>query len=183
MKVLFTALSAAIVIAAGTAQATTITYSATDVSGSTWQYDYIISNNTPADPIHEFTIFFTLGEFSNLQVQSSPGNWNSVVAQPDPSIPADGFFDSLALDSGLQVGAFQNGFAVQFTWLGQGTPRSQLFNVVDPNTFITLEAGTTVPAAPVPLPSSAGLLLSALAIGAGLRGKSTLDTAEDPKKA
>jgi hypothetical protein len=146
-----------------TTHATTVTYAPTDISGSTWQYHYSITNNTQPSNIGEFTVFFTLGQYSNLSVQASPGNWSSIVAQPDPNLPADGFFDSQALDSGLVPGKSQSGFAVQFTWLGSGTPGSQLFNIVDPKTFATLEAGSTTAAtSPVPLPASLLLLMSGL---------------------
>ena len=147
-----------------TAKASIITYSVADVSGSTWQYNYSITNNTQPANIGEFTVFFTLNQYSNLTVEASPGNWSSIVAQPDPNLPADGFFDSQALDAGVAPGKSQNGFSVQFTWLGQGTPGAQLFNIVDPNTFATLEAGNTTSATPVPLPESALLLASALGL-------------------
>jgi hypothetical protein len=120
-----------------------ITYTTTDVSGNTWDYNYTITNNTPINPIGEFTVFYTLGQYSNLMLESSPGNWSSIVAQPDAGLPADGFFDALALDSGLATGNTATGFTVQFTYLGQGTPGSQPFNIVDPNTFQTLSAGNT----------------------------------------
>jgi len=164
MRMLFApAIVLVAVILAPAARATTITYAATDVSGSTWQYDYSITNNTQPANIGEFTIFFTLGQTANLAVQASPGNWSSTVVQPDPNLPADGYFDSQALDAGLAPGSSQGGFSVQFTWLGTGTPRAQTFNIVDPNTFATLEAGTTTAAAvPVPLPASLVLLISGL---------------------
>lgn len=143
------------------AHASTITYTATDVGGSTWQYDYSLTNNSEPSDIGEFTTFFTLSQYSNLSVESSPGNWSSIVAQPDPGLPADGFFDGQALDAGLAPGQTQGGFAVRFTWLGQGAPGAQTFNIVDPSTFATLEAGTTTLV--TPLPASFLLMLSGMA--------------------
>jgi hypothetical protein len=140
--------------------ASTIAYTATDISGNTWQYDYSITNNTLPSNIGEFTTFFTLGQYSNLSVETSPGNWSSIVAQPDPGLPADGFFDAQALNAGLAPGQTQGGFAVRFFWLGQGAPGAQTFNIVDPNTFATLEAGTTTLA--TPLPASSVLMLSGM---------------------
>jgi hypothetical protein len=42
-----------------TAHSTTITYSATDISGSTWEYNYTISNTTQPGNIGEFMAFLT----------------------------------------------------------------------------------------------------------------------------
>ncbi len=144
------------------ATATVVDFSVTEVSGSTWQYNYTISNTTQPGNIGEFTVFFTQGQSSNLSVAASPGNWSSIVAQPDPNLPANGFLDSQALDLGLSPGSSQNGFSVQFTWLGTGTPGSQPFNIVDSNTFTTLESGNTTLVSPVPLPASSLLLMSGL---------------------
>ena len=157
------ALLAAVLIAAPiVANASTINYSAVDVSGTTWQYNYSITNSTQPSNIGEFTILFTLGQYSNLSVEASPGNWSSIVAQPDPVLPANGSFDTQALDLGLPPGGSQGGFSVRFTWLGQGTPGAQTFNIVDPDTFSTLEAGSTIPMSPVPIPAAAWLMLSSL---------------------
>jgi len=121
-----------------------VSYTVTDVSGSTWEYNYSILNSTAVTSIGEFTVFYTLGEYSNLKLESSPANWSSIVAQPDASLPADGFFDALALDaSGLTHGNTASGFSVEFTYLGKGTPPSQVFNIVDPNTYYTEVVGET----------------------------------------
>jgi hypothetical protein len=125
--------------------AQTISYTATDVSGSTWDYNYTITNNTKST-IDEFTIFATLGQYSNLSVAASPSSFSSIVAQPDPGIPADGYFDAQAISAGLSAGRTLSGFSMQFTYSGSGSPGSQLFNIVDPNTFTTLAAGYTTAA-------------------------------------
>ena len=98
-------------------RAQTISYMATDVSGITWDYNYRITNNT-ASTISEFTIFASLGQYANLSVASSPSSFNSLVVQPDPAIPADGYFDAQANSAGLADGATLSGFAMQFTYLG-----------------------------------------------------------------
>ncbi len=160
-----------------------VTYTATDISGSTWQYDYTVSNTVLSSNLTEFTTFFTLGQYSNLVTETSPGNWSPIAAQPDPSLPADGFYDALALDTGLAAGGSQGGFAVQFTYLGSGTPGSQLFNFVDSSSFTTLYAGQTTLASggsgsgttsvpeidPASLVSAMTLLLGALAVMRGRR--------------
>jgi hypothetical protein len=125
------------------AQTADIVYSTTELSSdasagtSTWQYNYTITNTTPGGAalpaIDEFTIYYTLGTYSNMSIVSSPGNWSSLVAQPDPVLAADGFFDAEANNAGLAAGASVANFSVDFTFLGQGTPGSQLFNIVDFN--------------------------------------------------
>jgi hypothetical protein len=156
-----------------------VTYTATDVSGSTWEYNYTITNNTPINPIGEFTIFYTIGLYSDLTLELSPSNWSSIVAQPDPGLPADSFFDAQALDAGLASGKTANGFSVEFTYLGKGTPGSQLFNIVDPSTYATLAVGNTTmvgtTAAPEIDPASAmsgiTLFLGSLAVMRGRRSR------------
>jgi hypothetical protein len=123
-----------------------VSYTATDISGSTWEYNYTITNNLNVN-LTEFTTFFTLGQYTNLDVLSAPSNWEggggALAVNPDPSLPADGFFDAEASDAGLAPGASQGGFSVEFTYLGTGTPGAQLFNFVDSSSFAMLEAGNT----------------------------------------
>jgi hypothetical protein len=125
------------------AQTADIVYSTTELSSdasagtSTWQYNYTITNTTPGGAalpaIDEFTIYYALGTYSDLAVASSSSNWSSLVAPPDPILGADGFFDAEANDAGLPAGASVANFSVDFTFLGKGTPGSQLFNIVDYN--------------------------------------------------
>jgi hypothetical protein len=158
-------------------EAAMIQYTATDSSGSTWRYDYSVTNNDLSSPVGEVTIFFGLGSYSNISSPGQPSTWSSVVAQPDPAIPADGFFDSATSSGGISLGATLSGFSVQFTWLGTGSPGAQMYDVVDPVSFATLESGTTV--STVPIPGALGLLASALSCGLvcrALLGKKTTVT-------
>ena len=178
------AIVCASVALAPVAGATVITYDASPIGGSTWQYDYSVTNNSLSTPIDEFTIFFSLAKYSNLTVQNSPGSWDSLVAQPDPLLPASGFFDSLAIAGGLAPGKTQSGFSTQFTYKGTGTPGSQLFNIVDSITIAIQDFGDTQPsthgggggmAAPEIDPSSFAsaitLLLFSVAALSGRRAK------------
>lgn len=108
-----------------------IFFEVTNISGggNTWQYDYTLGNET-ASFIDSFTVFFGLGLYENLAVVSSPGDWDSFVAQPDPGLPDDGFFDTFDLTfMGINPGDTLGGFAVSFDFLGNGTPGSQPFDV------------------------------------------------------
>lgn len=142
--------------------ATTVTYDVTNITGNTWEYSYTLANDSLGVDIEEFTVFFTLGDYQNLAVSSTPANWDPLAIDPDPGIPDDGFYDALALSAGIAPGSSLGGFSVQFDYLGQGTPGSQFFDIVDPITFTSLDSGTTVPSV-IPVPAaiwlfSAGLL-------------------------
>jgi hypothetical protein len=139
--------------------AATVTYSVANLSGSTWQYDYRIANDTLGGPLEELTLFFEPTRYADLAITASPASWDSLVAQPDPGLPADGFADALALGAGLSSGATLTGLRVSFRFLGTGTPGPQAFSVVNPTTFATLEAGMTTA---VPLPAGVWLLATGL---------------------
>jgi hypothetical protein len=160
------------------AQTADIVYTTSELSSdaaagtSTWQYNYSITNTTPGGAalpaIDEFTIYYALGTYSNMSIVSSPTDWSSLVAQPDPILAADGFFDAEANDAGLSAGASVTNFSVDFTFLGQGTPGSQLFNIVDyndPSTYadplqvgFTRLAGTATSAPEIDASSAVGAL-------------------------
>lgn len=148
-------------------EATSIHYDVENVSANTWRYHYFVENDSLSSPIHEFTIFFDLGLYSALQVFSNPSDWDSLVAQPDPALPDDGFFDALALGGGIATGSGQGGFSVQFEWLGGALPAAQFFTVVDPVTFETLDSGLTeARTSVVPEPGTLWLLGTALTLSA-----------------
>jgi hypothetical protein len=153
------------VLCAPVCQAAVITYSATNTAGSTWRYDYAVTNDTLAGSLEEFTIFFDRSFHTDLALSSSPADWDSIVVQPDLNLPDDGFFDSLALSGGLSAGDTLSGFSVTFDWLGVGQPGSQLWTVVDPLSFETIESGFTVllePPVDVPEPGTVALLIIGL---------------------
>lgn len=157
-------------------QATIINYAATSLGGDVWRYDYVIENNTLSDPIAEFTVYFPESLYQNLVVVSSPIDWDSIVVQPDPALPADGFFDALSLSSGLMPGALDGVFSVSFTYLGSSIPGIQPFNVYD-NSFNLLDSGFTLPASPVPEPDTFVMMMLGLALLMGFKAKrSTLSS-------
>ncbi len=175
MRQLIAATSACILFAVWvpTAQAQ-IDYSLTDISGSTWQYTYTITNDFAVGAVGEFTIFAPVGAYSNLSVVASPGSWSSIAVQPDPNLPAAGYFDALATTSPLAAGKSQGGFTESFTWLGKGTPGSQAFDIVNTNTFSTIASGMTVSRSAPEIDPKSGMValtvvLGSLAISRGRR--------------
>lgn len=146
------------------AQATTINYTITDLGESRWRYDYAIHNDSLDSALQEFTLYFNDSLYANLSDESTAAGFDLLLIQPDTAIPAAGIFDGLALQGGIAAGAWLDGFSVSFDYLGQGTPASQLFSIVDPSTFIELDTGLTSRAAvPIPAPATLALVLLGLA--------------------
>ena len=125
------------------AEATTITYDVNNIAGNRWEYVYTVNNDTLAGNILEFTVFFAASSYENLLADATPSDWNPLVIQPDTSLPADGFYDSLALVSGIAPNTSLSGFTVSFDFLGSGTPGNQPYDIVDPATFETIVSGNT----------------------------------------
>lgn len=175
------ALCAALLLTVGLqAQGAVIDYSVTPLGGQTWQFDYTVTNDSEALTIDEFTIYFDRTLFGSLVIVGAPDVWDPLVAQPDLELPSDGFFDALALAFGIAPGLSLSGFSVAFTFLGSGTPGSQPFDIVDPETFAVLASGvTSLAAQAVPEPGTLSLLLlAAFVAGAqrmrGRRGGSSI---------
>lgn len=148
--------------------AAVISFTPSYLVGNQWKYDYTITVPAGDPSVDEFTIFFGPTLYSNLAVAATPLGWDSLVIQPDVGIPANGFFDALALVFGITTGISQGGFAVSFDYLGAGNPGAQRFEIVDPYTFSTLQTGFTFAATPptstVPEPNALALMLLALAL-------------------
>ncbi|MDN2710434.1 hypothetical protein O0880_13500 [Janthinobacterium sp. SUN118] len=157
MNVIKQALLALLLCAMSAAHATSIGYTATALGGTQWRYDYTVSNTTLAVPIEEFTVFFSVGPYINLQNVSTAPGWDFLLVQPDPAIPDSGYLDVLALAGGIAPSATATGFSVTFDYLGVGSPGPQLFVVLDPVSFIELDTGSTQA---VPLPATPCLLLA-----------------------
>lgn len=153
------------------AQATIVQYTVDPISATDWRYNYTLINDSLGVNIDEFTIYFDEALYTNLVVDASPVDWDSLVVQPDNSIPANGFFDSLALIQGIQPGNILSGFSVTFTYLGFATPGTQVFEVVD-SSFNVIDSGNTQkipvvvgpPVIGIPEPSTYVMLVTGLAI-------------------
>ncbi len=143
--------------------ATTIIYDLNNLGGSTWEYNYTVQNDSLSIDIEEFTVWFDYTLYENLAVTSPLLDWDEIEIQPDTFIPDDGFYDALALVSGIAPGESKSGFSVSFDWLGNGVPGSQFFDIVDPNTFEIIESGNqSIASDPNPVPEPSTFLFMAI---------------------
>ncbi len=143
----------------GALNAAVISYSVSDLGSGRWEYSYSITNDALASAIEEFTIYFGYGLYDNLEVTTPVADWDELIVNPQLILgfPQDGFYDALAMVSGIGLGETLSGFSVAFDWLGSGIPEAQFFEIVDPLTFEALDSGSTVPVS-VPEPGTLVLL-------------------------
>jgi hypothetical protein len=153
----------ALVLASKLAFASVVSYTVQDLGANQWEYEYTVSNDSLSVPVEEFTVFFDVSLYRNLTASATPPGWDPLVIQPDPLLPDDGFYDALALLSGIAPSELLGGFSVTFEYLGIGTPGPQLFHIVDPFSFAVLDSGTTT-ASLVSTPPTLFLLLPALLV-------------------
>jgi len=129
-------------------QATEITYAPEDLGGGQWVQHYTVINNTLEVPIEQFIIWFEPGLYENLSIVSEPEigyDWYQDTVEPDPVWLYYGAYRALAevWNDGILPGESEAGFAVRFTYLGAGVPGPQEFDIVDPNEYISIDAGWT----------------------------------------
>jgi len=127
---------------------TQIWYSAEELAGGRWQYNYEVANISLTGPIEEFTIWFAYGLYEKLSVETPPilppGGWDEMVIQPEPVLEDDGAYDARALGLGIEIGHTARPFAVSFNWLGDSLmPGSQFYEIIDPKTLQTVDSGMT----------------------------------------
>lgn len=133
-------------------RATWIFYETADLADTTpgqdlWQYRYGLSG-LPSLAVG-FDVYFSLDDgflHGDLSNPAGPnGDWDALVIQPDPGLPADGFFDAAKLVASPQLPTFpKTYFSVDFIWRGPGVPGSQDFEIYDTD-FAVIDSGRTTP--------------------------------------
>lgn len=171
------AAAAALALPLSAGAAVSIDVQISQVAGSIWRYEYILSGDSfqapPTAPgPHGFSLYFDYTRYSGLANESTTNaSWDLFVEQPDGSFFLDGLFDALAASSPAGTGA---PFSIDFEWLGAGTPTGvQAFDYytcadVACAGFSDVQSGTTAPVATTPLPGSLALIAAGL-LGLGLR--------------
>jgi len=107
-----------------------------------YRYAYTLSG-FPHPAGFGFSVEFDRESYASLQSPPpAPGpGWDAVALQPDPLLSSEGQYDARALVGSPNPSA---SFAIDFVWLGDGTPGSQPFTVYDA-AFAPVESGQTVP--------------------------------------
>ena len=152
------ALLGALLAMAGAAQAVTVHYESVDlpdliVGEDLWRYDYRVTGGF--EPFGGFNLLYDparYGALSDAQPSAST-DWDVFVIQPDAALPAPGLFTATRLTAGA---ALNDPFAVQFVWLGAGTPGAQPFEVFNASFDVT-ERGATQAIQAVPEPQTYAL--------------------------
>jgi len=137
------------------------------IAGNQWTVDFTVVADGPPGTINGFTVYFPDTSFAALSLAASPATWDSIVVQPDTTLHSPGFLDSLALGTGIGSGASLGGFAVTFSFLGNGSPGPLHFDINDAN-FHAVYSGLTTVAA-IPEPETASLFVLGLGAFAGRR--------------
>jgi hypothetical protein len=142
---------------------TWVSFETQDLGAGQWEYTYEVANTSLAEngtavAVKEFTIWFDPAFYSNLAVVTTPlsSSWDSIVLQPEPVLHDAGAYDALAKSGnpGISAGQIARGFSVKFNWLGEGSPGSQYYEIINPLTFETIDAGVTIPE-----PASAAIMM------------------------
>jgi hypothetical protein len=128
---------------------TQIIYKTNELGAGRWQYTYDVKNISLTETIEEFTIWFDFGLYEDLAIQTPDppaSSWSEIVLQPEPVLQDDGAYDAKALGPGIGVGQVVTGFSVSFDWLGDAVmPGSQFYEIIDPDTYQTIDSGYTIP--------------------------------------
>lgn len=151
---------------AGTAaNAATVNAVLTNVNGNTWDASFTVGASA-GQPVEAFSVYFDWVQVSNILVQATPGSWDSIAIQADGGLASDGYFDALAMGSGIAGGASLGGFTARFDWAELAGPTLLTYTINDPINFSATESGnvniTLGGTTPVPEPASWALVVLGL---------------------
>jgi len=153
-----------------------------------YTYFYTVGNETD-DPIEAFSFYFDFGlyafdlvsdpssqapDIADPDAATAPADWDVLLLPPEPAFsgfPDDqpGIFDALTLGAPVAIGQLLGGFSLTFTYLGDGLPGSQPFDILryfSDGSFEVVASSFTrpLPSAAVPEPGTIGLLGLGLAL-------------------
>ena len=139
-----------------------IQYTAINLGSGAWQYDYTLQGSFLVNwgvAIYFPTPNYAGGSITDLGTGDSE-YWLTFPLQADPTIPAPGEYDIVALVDNPSLSSV---FEVTFQWNGTGTPGTQGFNLYNfTNGADLLGSGNTTAASmAVPEPSLLTMMLFA----------------------
>nr|WP_324257324.1 hypothetical protein [Cellvibrio fontiphilus] len=148
---------------ASPAKAGLITTEYSELVGNQGTVDIHFSHDS-GETIHGFSLYFSEALFANLNIISSPLDWDSIVLQPDALLGA-GLFDSFNF-AGLSSGVAR----VAFTYISQSPLPALNYDFYDAD-FAVIESGTATNVTRS-VPESSGLMLIFMGlIALGLRAR------------
>lgn len=158
---------------ASVAEPVTIDYSLSSLAApGRYQYTYTVTNVSLATPVSWFSVDFdpALYDEATLLITSAGlVDWSERLLASIPILGVTAQYDAYkSSGSPMGVGDSEGGFAIEFTWLGSGTPGSQAFTVYDPGNLNVLDTGLTTLVGPPPppgVPEPSSLALALLALG------------------
>src|ERR1035437_961370 len=105
-----------------------VQYTVTNLGSGTWEYGYTLQGSFLAN--WDAAVYFPTPDYGGPLTDLGTGgsDWTTFAFQPDPSIPAPGEFDMLAL---IDNPSLTPVFDVTFLWNEPGTPGAQAFDLYD----------------------------------------------------
>lgn len=165
------------------AEATTISQEYVNLTGSLWQADFTVTNDSLLADIYAFFLIFEPQDFASIALVGSPTDWDAFVAQPGPGEFDYGNVYWVTAVDAIAPRTTLGGFSLTFEWVGPeccGFGRPLNFEIFDPESLSVVEIGGTEQAVirptTVPEPGSFALLslglLGVHSLTGVLRGKS-----------
>ena len=104
--------------------ATTITYTASNIGGTSYAFNYKVTNDSLDRSIQQITIYFDPEHFTNVQLgDTQPSGWEDAFVVPSdpillPGLSGFAFFDTFS-PTGIGIGSTLGGFTLIADLIGE----------------------------------------------------------------
>ncbi|WP_445427715.1 PEP-CTERM sorting domain-containing protein [Alishewanella sp. HL-SH05] len=131
IKKIITTLTCFVMLSFQPAFAALISGTATNITGTTWESRYTITNNLLLD-INWFTLYFDATQYTNLvYIPTAEFGPDWEIFTYDFDFGDDGYIDVYSNFTAITVGQSVSNFVVQYSYFGIGLPSLQQFEVYD----------------------------------------------------